>query len=77
MQDAESTAIWTARVSDKNRRFSGKSGAAGFGPFGVIWGRFSVVSALKTPVFGLNSTKFDYGFEVVLLIVKELSGIFE
>jgi hypothetical protein len=46
-------------------------------PISSRLGSFWVVLGPKAAVFGLDSTKFDYGFEVVLLIAKELSGIFE
>jgi hypothetical protein len=44
-------------------------------PIGVVLGRYWVVFAIKTPLFGLNSTKFDHDFEVVLLMLNELSAI--
>jgi hypothetical protein len=38
-------------------------------------GRNGAVFGIKTPFFAPNLTKFDDDFEVVLLIMKELSAI--
>jgi hypothetical protein len=52
MQNTESTAIWRAHLMAKNCPVSGKSGAADFGPFGVVLGRFGSKN-------GSFCTKFD------------------
>ena len=46
------------------------------GPKRVVLGRNWVVFGIKTPVFALNLTKFDYGFEDVLLISERVKWPF-